>query len=112
MDFEGVISPLLYSRSHRIQHLSLHGGLLGPGLLDLGHPGGGLGAEAAPAPVAADLLGPLVVVGLDGLHQLGQGAAVVGLNLDKNIGFTLLKGSLHLVCCGSLKIMGHQEIGV
>ena len=72
----------MYSRSHRIQQLSLHGGLLGPGLLDLGHPGGGLGAEAAPAPVAADLLGPLVVVGLDGLHQLGQGAAVARLNLD------------------------------
>ena len=77
-----ILYSLLYSwYDNGIQHLSLHGCLLGPGLLQLGDLGSALGAQGATAPVLPDLLEPVVVVGLDGLDQLGQGASVIGVNL-------------------------------
>ena len=76
----------MYSRfNNRIQHLSLHGSFLSPGLLQLGDLGSALGAKRTTAPVLSDLLEPVVVVGLDSLDQLVQGAAVVGLNLRELI---------------------------
>ena len=60
----------------------LLGELLGLGLLDLGHLGGGLVAEAAAAPVLPDLLAPLVEVGLHRLDKLVQRAAIVRLHLE------------------------------
>ena len=41
----------------------------------------GLVAQAAATPVPLDLLATLVVVGLDGLDQLGQRGPVVGLDV-------------------------------
>jgi len=49
--------------------------------LDLGNFCGGLGSQAATAPVLSDLLSSLVVVGLNGLNNLVEGASVTGLNL-------------------------------
>ena len=45
------------------------------------HLSGGLVAQATATPVPLDLLATLVVVGLDGLNQLGQRGSVVGLNV-------------------------------
>ena len=61
--------------------LSLHGGLPVLSLLDLGNAGSRLGSHAATSPVLSDLVEPVVVVGLDSLNQLGEGAAVARLNL-------------------------------
>ena len=65
-------------------NLDLHGGLLDLSLLKLGDLSSGLGAQRATAPVLSDLIEPLVVVGLDSLDQLVQGAAVIRLNLQKD----------------------------
>ena len=47
----------------------------------------GLVAQAAATPVPLDLLTTLVVVGLHGLDQLGEGRSVVGVNVgDGNAG--------------------------
>ena len=47
----------------------------------------GLVAQAATTPVPLDLLATLVVVGLHGLNQLGEGGSVVGVNVgDGNAG--------------------------
>ena len=43
--------------------------------------GSGLVAQAAATPVPLDLLTALIVVGLDGLNQLGQRGSVVGLDV-------------------------------
>ena len=69
----------------RNNELNLHGGFLVLGLLDLSNLGSRLGAHAATAPVLSDLVEPVVVVGLDGLNQLGEGAAVARFNLDKRM---------------------------
>merc|ERR1719174_1372740 len=63
-------------------NLNLQGSLPVLGLLDLGNASSRLGAHAAPTPVLPDLVEPLIVVGLDGLNQLGEGAAVARLNLS------------------------------
>merc|ERR1719430_894839 len=55
--------------------------LLGLDLLNLGHLSSGLVAQAAATPVSLDLLATLVVVGLDGLNQLGKRGSVVGLDV-------------------------------
>ena len=82
IQIDEILYSLLYSWYDKgIQYLSLHGGLLGPGLLQLGDLGGALGAQGATAPVLPDLLEPVVVVGLNGLDQLGQGASVIGVDL-------------------------------
>merc|ERR1719427_809991 len=61
--------------------------LLGLDLLNLGHLGSGLVAQATTTPVPLDLLAALVVVGLNGLDQLGEGGSVVGLYVgDGNAG--------------------------
>ena len=62
--------------------LDLHGGLLDLCLLNLGDLSSGLGAQRATAPVLPDLIESLVVVGLDSLNKLVQGAAVIGLDLQ------------------------------
>ena len=77
-------NSLLYSTDITEYNLDLHGGLLDLCLLNLGNLGSGLGAQRATAPVLPDLIEPLVVVGLDSLDQLVQGAAVVGLNLRES----------------------------
>ena len=67
----------------RNNELNLHGGFLVLSLLDLGDLGGRLASHAATAPVLSDLIEPVIVVGLDSLHELGQGASVARLNLEK-----------------------------
>ena len=63
-------------------NLSLHGGFLCLGLLDLSNLGCGFGAKGTTSPVFSDLLSPLVVVGLDGFNKLRQRASVIGVNLQ------------------------------
>ena len=77
-----IIQVLFFIESKQETNLNLHGGFPHLGLLDLSDLGRGLGSHAATAPVLPDLVEPLVVVGLDGLNQLGQGAAVARLNLE------------------------------
>ena len=69
----------------RNNELNLHGGFLVLSLLDLGDLGGRLASHAATAPVLSDLIEPVIVVGLDSFHELGQGATVARLNLEKGV---------------------------
>merc|ERR1719290_741441 len=55
--------------------------LLGLDLLNLGHLGSGLVAEATTSPVPLDLLSTLVVVGLHRLNQLGERGPVVRVHV-------------------------------
>lgn len=60
------------------------GELLEADALEFG--GGGLGTlgHDLTTPVAADLIGTLVVVGVDGLNQLAQGGAVLGVDVGQS----------------------------
>ncbi len=77
------MGSLLSDRTSSDKSLHLLRELLGLGLLQLGDPGGGLVAERGAAPVLLDLVGALVEVGLHGLDQLVQRAAVRGLDLKE-----------------------------
>jgi len=62
--------------------MCLDSSLLGLCLLELVDPGSGLGATAGAAPVLLDFVSALVVVDLDGLDQLVEGAVVLLVDLD------------------------------
>ena len=75
----------IFSRIHLNHTRLLDRGLLGLCLLDLGDLGSRLASHAATAPVLSDLIEPVIVVGLDSFHELGQGATVARLNLEKGV---------------------------
>merc|ERR1719476_1306448 len=64
--------------------LDLGGQLLGLGLLQFGDLGGRLASKTSTSPVFPDLVTTLVEVGLDGLDELVERAAVVGLDRSKS----------------------------
>jgi len=60
--------------------LNLGGQFLCLGLLELGNLGGRLASKASTSPVFPDFVAAFVEVGLDGLNQFVERAAIVGLN--------------------------------
>lgn len=66
------------------------------GLLQLGDAGHALGTEQTTAPVTTDLVGTVVVVGLDGLDQFGEVGAIASIDAgqrDRRAGLATHQGA-------------------